>query len=97
MAQIIISPEARADLLEIWQYIAADNFEAADGVLSSINDKAQSLLAHPEMGRTREELAPVIRSIAVGSYLIFYRISDGNIEIVRVLHSARDIETIWRQ
>ncbi len=97
MAQVITSPEAQADLLEIWQYIAADNFEAADSVLSEINDKAHSLLVHPGMGRAREELASGIRSIVVRSYLIFYRISGGNIEIVRVLHAARDTESIWQQ
>jgi toxin ParE1/3/4 len=97
MGQVITSPEARADLLEIWLYIATENPDAADRVLSTINDKAQALLANPEMGRRREELAYSLRSTPSGSYLIFYRISDSNIEIVRVLHSARDIESIWRQ
>ena len=97
MGQVITSPEARADLLEIWEYIAADNPQAADGVLSAINHKAQMLPTHPEMGRAREELAAGIKSLAAGSYLIFYRIGGSDIEIVRVLHSSREIQSIWRQ
>lgn len=97
MGQVFRSPETHADLLEIWQYIATDNLDAADQVLSTVNEKAQSLLDHPEMGRRREELAPSLRSIPIGSYLIFYRVSGDDIEIVRVLHAARDIEAIWTQ
>jgi toxin ParE1/3/4 len=48
----------------------------------------------PYIGREREELAPGIRSFPAGRYLIFYRpIADG-IEIVRVLHGSRDVDTI---
>jgi toxin ParE1/3/4 len=97
MGQVITSPEARADLLEIWLYIATENTDAADRVLSTLNDKTQTLLANPEMGRMREELAHSLRSIPSGSYLIFYRVRGSNIEIIRVLHSARDIQSIWRQ
>ena len=44
------------------------------------------------MGRRREELAPGLRSILQGSYVIFYRLTEERIEIVRVLHVARDID-----
>jgi toxin ParE1/3/4 len=44
------------------------------------------------MGRARPELAPDLRSFPFGRYVIFYMpLSDG-IDVVRVLHSARDID-----
>jgi toxin ParE1/3/4 len=47
------------------------------------------------MGRTRDELAPGIRSFPFSRYLLFYLpISDG-IDVVRVLHGARDVDTVF--
>ncbi len=43
------------------------------------------------MGRTREELAPNLRSLPFGRYVIFYEALPDEIVIVRVLHSARDV------
>lgn len=49
------------------------------------------IAAQPELGRKVEELARDLRFIPSGNYLVFYRpLSDG-IEIVRLLHSARDV------
>jgi toxin ParE1/3/4 len=49
----------------------------------------------PKAGREREELEAGLRSFVEGSYIIFYRIVSGSIEIVRVLHGARDIESLF--
>lgn len=93
MLELLYSPEAENDLIESWLYVAADTDpETADGVLSSVWDKCFALLKHPEMGRRREELVPGLRSTLQGSYVIFYRLTGKRIEIVRVLHVARDIE-----
>ena len=47
------------------------------------------------IGRRRDELAAELRSLPIGRYVIFYLpIADG-VEIIRVLHGARDIETIF--
>lgn len=43
------------------------------------------------MGRLRGELATGLRSFPVGRYVIFYRALSNGIEIVRVLHGARDL------
>jgi len=52
----------------------------------------QVLSRQPGSGRHREELAAGIQSFPFGRYIIFYRAVTGGIEIVRVLHGARDIE-----
>ncbi len=43
------------------------------------------------LGKSVEELAPNLRFVPLGNYLIFYRPTDGGIEIVRLLHGARDV------
>lgn len=91
MERIIKSPRSRGDYLEIWLYIARDNADAADRLVSSFDEKLNLLAKSPEMGKPEEDLAPSLRSFPVGNYLLYYRpILDG-IELVRVLHGARDI------
>ncbi|SRR6266404_1718775 len=93
MLDLTYSPEAESDLIDAWVYIAEDkDSETADRVLSSLWNKCNVLVKQPEMGRRREELSTGLRSIPQGSYVIFYRLVEDRIEIVRVLHGARDIE-----
>ena len=52
-------------------------------------EHAISLLSeHPEMGPRRDDLRPGLRMLTVRPYLAFYRIGEGGIEIVRVLHGT---------
>jgi toxin ParE1/3/4 len=48
------------------------------------------------MGRLRDELAPFLRILPVKNYLIFYRLIDEGIEIVRLLDRSQDIKTIFQ-
>jgi toxin ParE1/3/4 len=95
VAQLRISPRASEDLIEIWSYIADDSEANADGFIDKIYDTMELLAGQPGMGRNREELAPGIQSFPVGRYVIFYRVVTGGMEVVRVLHGARDIENIF--
>ena len=84
-------PKAAADLEDIWLYIAIDNVGAAERVIRQIYDAEDRLAAFPESGRARPELGSEIRSWAVGGYVIFYRIGPAAVEILRILHGARDL------
>lgn len=95
MSQLRVSPRATADLLEIWSYIADDSVANADAFVDKLYETMQTLGHQPGLGRRREELAPGIQSFPYGRYILFYRVVAGAIEIVRVLHSARDIENIF--
>ncbi|MDH3209223.1 MAG: type II toxin-antitoxin system RelE/ParE family toxin [Burkholderiaceae bacterium] len=83
--------QAERDLDEIWLHIALDNVGAADALLDAIGDRCRLLAGQPMMGRARSELAPEVRSFVVGRYVIFYVPLTDGIEVVRVLHSSRDI------
>ncbi|PQV62519.1 toxin ParE1/3/4 [Abditibacterium utsteinense] len=95
MKKLIVSPPARADLREIWDYIAGDSLNAADTLSETFYEKFELLRATPEAGRQRSDLKSSLRSFPVGRYVIFYRVSDGAIEIVRVLHGARDVDSLF--
>jgi toxin ParE1/3/4 len=97
MTQLRITVEAKGDLADIWWYIAQDNERAADVIIVKITQKFDELLVNPGIGRTRNDLAPMLRSVPVGKYLIFYRPIAEGIEVVRVVHGARDIESLFEE
>lgn len=93
MPVIIKRPRAKSDLVEIWDYIAEDSEARADSFVGLIDKKFRTLAQRPAIGRLRDELAESLRSFPVGRYVIFYRPLSNGVDIVRVLHSARDMNT----
>lgn len=92
MAVYTISDPAAEDLDEIAAYIAADNPDAALAFILRLEGRFELLAEQPKSGRPRSELGPALRSTVEGRYVIFYQEMTGGVEIVRVLHGARDIE-----
>jgi toxin ParE1/3/4 len=90
-----ISPRAIEDLIEIWSYIADDSAASADTFVDKLYEKLQVLGRQPGLGRRREELAPGMQSFPFGRYVIFYHMIANSIEVVRVLHGARDVQSIF--
>jgi len=95
MNQLRVAEAARSDLDEIWFYIAQDNPDAADQFTRTLVSRFPLLASMPQMGRPREELASRLRSFSVGNYVIFYRPMENGVEIVRVLHGARDLPPLF--
>lgn len=92
-----VAPEAESDLDEIWLYLAQEsgNPIIATRVVNSITDRFVFLSKFPNMGRSREsDLFGSRRSFPVDSYVIFYRIQSGQVEILRVLHGSRDVHSM---
>jgi toxin ParE1/3/4 len=95
VAKALRKPQAEADLIEIWTYIAQDSPTRADKLLDEIDEKSQTLAQSPFIGKARDELRPKIRSFPIGNYVLFYQPIEEGIEIIRVLHGARDIEALF--
>ena len=64
-------------------------------MIADIIQRFPRLAEFPEMGRERTELAASMRSFPVGRYIIFYRLGELGIAIVRILHGTRDIEGLF--
>ncbi|MDB5424368.1 MAG: plasmid stabilization system [Phenylobacterium sp.] len=90
-AKIERSPRVAGDIDDIWLSIAIDNVRAADRIIETIADAVARLGEFPEMGRSRGELRPNLRSWTVGDYLIFYEAAPGVVTIQRIAHGARDL------
>ena len=95
MPLVFRTSQAHTDLTEIAIRIAEQNPAAADRWLELIREKCQGLARMPEMGRKRYDLAPGLRSLPVGNYVIFYRPVLDGIQVIRVLHGARDIPALF--
>lgn len=83
---------AATDLEGIQEYIALDRPVASLKWVDALEERCQKLADNPHWGRKRNDLRPNLRSLPFGRYILFYRETAGGIEIVRVLHSARDLE-----
>jgi plasmid stabilization system protein ParE len=95
MKSFVLTPRAENDLNQIWDYIAEDNIEAADRVLTALETAFSKLAKTPGMGHVREELADRRhRFFVVYSYLIVYRYETDRLQVIRILHAARDVQSI---
>ncbi len=94
MADLMVSPEAEQDLVDIWCYIAEDSPSNADNYIDKLYSKAVMLAETPHLGIRRDELTPGLRCFPVDRYIFYYRPMENGAEIVRVLHGSRDAVTI---
>jgi plasmid stabilization system protein ParE len=88
----ILGADTDQDLDAIWEYIAKDSIDAADGWIARLFDAFEALVQSPGMGHRRDDLTqhPVL-FWPVGAYLIIYRADRQPIEIVAVTQGSRDI------
>ena len=85
------------DLGEIWDYVAPDSPSAADTLLRTIDSKIRLLSDFPHAGRDRSDVRPRLRSLPTGNYVIYYRPMRKGVEVVRVVHGARDVRQLFRR
>ena len=95
MTRITRRPLAAADILDMWDHIAEDSIEQADRWVDKLDENFKLIATQPLISRARHELAADLRSFPFGRYVIFYEQLDDGIDIVRVLHSARDIDAVF--
>lgn len=96
MPEAIISPEALQDMEDIHDHITMDNAEAAGRVIQAFEEDISLLSGQPELGQFKPRLRHLRLWVVTQfpNYLIFYRARDGVVEVVRVLHGARDLASI---
>jgi toxin ParE1/3/4 len=94
--RLVWATKSEQDIREIWSYYAAStSADAANKVVASIRTAAERIGRHPFAGRPRDELRPGIRSVVAGPgpYLIFYRLNEDAVQISRIIHGRRDLDT----
>jgi toxin ParE1/3/4 len=107
MAELIVAPAARADLLSQWIFYADDvgNPELADRFMACAETTFKKLAREPGLGRPRPFFSPKARNLRswnvadFSNHLVFYRplSSDRGVEIVRVVHGARNLDALFNK
>ena len=95
MKRHIISQPAIKDLEEIIDYFSSRNIEAGERFINDFEKKCKYLANFPNMGRSYDDIKPSLRGLPLASYIIFYRIIDDGIEIIRVVSGYRDLESLF--
>lgn len=96
MLPVIRTPRAALDVIEILERMERRSSSAARRLEQSLRQRFELLGKVPGMGRSRDDLHPGMKSVVVDRYVIFFRVTDVAVEILRVLHGARDLEAIFR-
>jgi len=99
LSRYILSPAAAGDLVQIWRYIRdRGSEEAANRVEVAILRTISKLAASPGIGYRRPDLVSSdVRFLPIYSYLIVYRESSGPLQVVAILHGAREIKPILEE
>ena len=92
---VVFSKEALDDLDRIAAGIAADSPKRAVSFLRELRQGCEGLADMPR----RFQLVPRyehtgVRRRVIGNYLVFYRVEEGRVEILHIVHGARDYESI---
>jgi toxin ParE1/3/4 len=94
MSEPRLTEQAEADLDQLWAHIAADNADAADRMVDAVLESSRMHVRFPGMGQSRDDLLPGLRCFVVSPYVVFYRPVDETIQVLRILHGARDIRRL---
>ena len=94
-------PQAERDIEECFVFIGEENLDVAVHFLVAVEDTIEIIAQNPSAGNVREFKDSKLKNIRMmlvrgfHRYQIFYTITDESIEIVRVLHGARDLPDIF--
>ncbi|RCW72894.1 type II toxin-antitoxin system RelE/ParE family toxin [Pseudorhodoferax soli] len=89
----LLSPQAIADLSEIWDYSAREWGTAqADRYVMALRDACGALASGPMRGQSAEHIRAGYRRQIVGTHVMFFRVGvNGVIDVVRILHQRMDV------
>ncbi len=93
MKDLVRADRATAEIRDALDYLSQRSFPAAERLSAAIDSKSELLRTLPFMGRARDERWPGYRSVVVGDYLLFYRVTDTEVVVVRFIHGSRDLAT----
>ena len=89
----------RADLKEIAAYIAEESGSIATSrrFVAALRGQCEKIARlSTKLGRPRDDLRPGIRTFAFKRYVLVLRYEGDRLEIVNIIHGARDIEALFR-
>jgi toxin ParE1/3/4 len=99
--RLVIRPRAKADLDEQSRYIARDSLDAALRFLDAAESAFDRLRSLPEIGKGRKFQNPALSNVrswpiqGFEKYVIFYRADSTGVDVLRIIHAARNLAAIF--
>jgi toxin ParE1/3/4 len=93
MKRLEFTPRARRDIEEIWDY-SFNHFgaEHAEAYIRDLQRAAQAIAQDPRRGRACDDIRAGYRKFLVGSHVLFFRVTEERVIVVRILHQRMDFE-----
>jgi toxin ParE1/3/4 len=91
MRELIISIEAVQDLNDIADYFMLRNIDAGEGLFQQFNQRCKQLATFPNSGRIYENLRQNVRALSFQGYIIFYRVTEERLVILRVVNGRQNL------
>jgi toxin ParE1/3/4 len=99
---IVWTPQAHEDLIDIYTCIGLDNPSAAERIFDAIEAKTKLLTEYPRLGVRRPDIRPSTRILIEGPYITLYEThpdSDEDeidtAEIVRIVDGRRNLKNLF--
>ncbi|MEH2042800.1 type II toxin-antitoxin system RelE/ParE family toxin [Nostoc sp.] len=97
MSRYVINILASRDINEIADYFAQTSVEAGERFFSEFNRKCQQLVAFPNSGKSYAKIRPDLRGVSLQGYIVFYKVLDDGIEILRVISGRRNFPSLFEE
>src|SRR5437868_15297625 len=96
MRKLLIRPQARLDLLEIWHHIASDSIESANRISEKLEAAIRDLPAMPRKGHRRLDVKNhSYRFWLVKPYVVTHVYDDRTLTVVRAVHGHRNFRALF--
>jgi len=102
LVELLWTPQAEEDLLDIYYFIALDNPEAADRILAGLQSRVEMLARNPRLCLRRPDIRPSTRVLVEGPYLVLYETHPDTdegpinaVEIVRIVDGRRNLKNLF--
>ncbi len=93
MSRVILSPRAKLDLSEIWDYTLSQwNVEQAEKYVRELWSAMENAASDPTKSVDIGDVRRGYRKSRSGSHVIFFKVTDDGIDVVRILHQRMDFE-----
>ncbi len=93
MRQIVLSPKAKEDLSQIWDLTLAEwGIEQAEKYIQELWTAIQKQAQNPTTSTDISDVRDGYRKARSGSHIFFFKVTDTQIDVVRILHQRMDFE-----
>ncbi len=93
MSEVILSPRAKLDLSEIWDYTLSQwGVDQAEKYVRDLWSVLEHATSDPAKSVDIGDVRKGYRKVRSGSHVIFFKETGDGIDVVRILHQRMDFE-----